>query len=283
MDKIMKGKYCLITGANSGIGKATAIKLAQLGGNIIMACRNPIKAEEAKKEIIHRSGNDKVDVILVDFAKQNEIRTLAKQYQDNYPQLDVLINNAGLISDKRIETSEGYELTFAVNHLGYFLLTNLLLDQLKATPNSRIVNVSSEAHRIGKLNFNDLHLAKDYSNIKAYSNSKLANILFTLELANQLKNTTVTTNSLHPGVVNSNFGGNSSMFWQAMVAMARPFMVSIEKGAETSIFLASSDQVNQISGRYFVRKKQRRPSDEANNIEIAKKLWEVSLALTGLN
>ena len=279
----MQGKYCLITGANSGIGKATAIKLAQLGAHIIMACRNPIKAEDAKKEIVHRSKNKNVDIMLVDFAKQAEIRTLAKHYKEKYDKLDVLVNNAGLISDKRIETTDGYELTFAVNHLGYFLLTNLLLETLKASPNSRVVNVSSEAHRMAKLNFEDLHLTKDYSNIKAYSNSKLANILFTRELAERLKGTSVTTNALHPGVVNSNFGGNSSMFWQAMVVMARPFMVSIEKGAETSIYLASSDDVKAVSGKYFVRKKQKSPSNEAVNAQVAKKLWDVSLELTGLN
>lgn len=282
MKKALKGKYCLITGANSGIGKATAIQLALQGAHIIMACRNPLKAEEAKKEIIYRSGNEQVDILLVDFAKQEEIRALAAAYQSKYPKLDLLVNNAGLIADKRIETAEGYELTFAVNHLGYFLLTNLLIDSLKSADRARVINVSSEAHRIGKLNFDDLHLKNDYSNIKAYSNSKLANILFNLELSSQLEGTGITTNALHPGVVNSNFGGNSSMLWQAMIVMARPFMVSIEKGAETSIYLATSDDVAAVSGRYFVRKKQRKPNSDAMDRVLAKRLWDISLELTGL-
>lgn len=283
MDKTMKEKRCLITGANSGIGKATAIQLAQAGAEIIMACRNPLKAEEAKKEIIYRSGNDKVSILLVDFAKQEEIRALAEEFNKKYDSLDILVNNAGLIAEKRMTTKEGYELTFAINHLGYFLLTHLLLDSLKASPNARIVNVASEAHRMGKLDFNDLHLSKDYSNIKAYGNSKLANILFTLELSKQLEGTNITANSLHPGVVNSNFGGNSSMFLKALVVMARPFMVSVEKGAETSMYLASSPEVEQVTGRYFVRKKQKRPSTDANDPVLAKKLWDVSLELTGLS
>jgi len=278
----MKGKRCLITGANSGIGKATAIKLAQMGGHIIMACRNAIKAEEAKKEIIHRSGNQQIEIMLVDFAKQADVHALADQFKSSYSHLDVLVNNAGLIAEKRETTSEGYELTFAVNHLAPFLLTHLLLDQLKAAESARVINVSSEAHRIGKLNFGNLHLERDYTNIKAYANSKLCNILFTNTLAKKLKETNITTNALHPGVVNSNFGGNSSMFWQAMVAMARPFMVSIEKGAETSIYLASAQEVANTTGMYFVRKKKRRPSADAANTQIAQKLWDVSLALTGL-
>ncbi|MGB0523702.1 MAG: SDR family oxidoreductase [Flammeovirgaceae bacterium] len=282
MRKVLKGKRCLITGANSGIGKATAIQLAQQGAQIIMACRNPIKAEEAKKEVIFRSGNERVEVMLVDFAKQDEIRALADEFKSKYQQLDILVNNAGIIADQRKVTQEGYELTFAVNHLGYFLVTNLLLEELKASPSARIINVSSEAHRMGKINFDDLHLERDYSNIKAYSNSKLANILFTHELAKKLKETPVTVNALHPGVVNSNFAENSSMFLKTMMVLARPFMVSIEKGAETSIYLASSEEVAGISGRYFVRKKAKAPSADASNPALAKKLWDISLELTGL-
>lgn len=282
MNVQMKGKIVLITGANSGIGKATAIKLAQMGGKIVMACRNAIKAEDAKKEIIYRSGNDDVEILLADFAKQEEVHALAEEFKQRYDTLDVLVNNAGLIADRRATTTEGYELTFAVNHLAPFLLTHLLMEPLKAAKQGRIINVSSEGHRIGKLNFDNLMLERDYSNMKAYANSKLANILFTKELVNHLKGTNITTNALHPGVVDSNFAGNSSMFWQAMMAMAKPFMISIEKGAETSIYLASSEKVATSTGLYFVRKKAKKPSGDANNPAIAKRLWDISLGFTGL-
>jgi len=179
-------------------------------------------------------------------------------------------------------TEEGYELTFAVNHLAPFLLTHLLMEPLKAADQGRIINVSSEGHRIGKLNFDNLMLERDYSNIKSYANSKLANILFTKELNKKIEGTNVTTNALHPGVVDSNFAGNSSIFWQAMMTMAKPFMLSIEKGAQTSIYLASAEELATTTGLYFVRNKVRKPSADANNPEIAKRLWDISLQLTGL-
>ncbi len=279
----MKDKICLITGANSGIGKATAIALAHQGAKIVMACRNKDKAELAKNEIVGKSGNEEVEIMLVNFASQKSVREFATEFKSKHSKLDILVNNAGLIAQSREVTEDGIEISFAVNHLGHFLLTNLLMEELKNAESARIINVSSEAHRLGSIDFNNLNLENGYSNVKSYANSKLANILFTLELSKRLETDGITANSLHPGVVDSNFAGNSSIFWQALMTMAKPFMVSIEKGAETSVYLASSPEAENMNGKYFVRKKEKEPSKAAKNEAVAKKLWEVSEKLVGLN
>jgi retinol dehydrogenase-14 len=278
----MSEKICLITGATSGIGKATAMGLANMGASVAMVGRDRDRGEAVMAEIKEGSGNGSVDLMLADVSSQEEIRRLADEFKEAYPRLDVLINNAGVFLSKRITTVDGMETTFAVNHLAYFLLTNLLLDLLKASAPSRIVNVSSGAQSNGTIDFDDLQGEKGYKGTKAYSQSKLANVLFTYELARRLEGTGVTANCLHPGAVKTNFGSGSSGVFGFMVRALRPLMISPEKGAETSIYLASSPEVEGLSGRYFVKKAEARSSDVSYDERIARRLWDVSAELTNL-
>ncbi len=278
----MGEKVCLITGATSGIGKATAMGLATLGASVVMVGRDRGKGEVVMAEIKEKSGNTSVDLMLADLSSQEEIRRLADEFKEAYPQLDVLINNAGVFRSKRITTADGLETTFAVNHLAYFLLTKLLLDVLKASAPSRIVNVSSGEHSNATIDFDDLQGEKGYKGPKAYSQSKLATVLFTYELARRLEGTGVTANCLHPGVVGTNFGSGVSGVSGFMVRALRPLMISPEKGAETSIYLASSPEVEGLSGRYFVKKAEARSSHVSYDERLARRLWEVSAELTNL-
>jgi retinol dehydrogenase 14 len=278
----MDEKVCLITGATSGIGKATAMGLANMGASVVMVGRDRSRGETAMAEIKEGSPNASVDLMLADVSSQEQIRRLADEFREAYPRLDVLINNAGVFLSKRITTADGIEMTFAVNHLAYFLLTNLLLDMLKASAPSRIVNVSSGAQSNGTIDFGNLQGEKGYKGTKAYSQSKLANVLFTYELARRLEGTGVTANCLHPGAVRTNFGSGSSGVFGFMVRALRPLMISPEKGAETSKYLAFSPEVEGLSGRYFVKKAEARSSDESYDEKIARRLWEVSAELTNL-
>ena len=279
-DEDMVNKIVLITGANSGIGKETAIALARKGAHIIMLCRNQEKAEKAMIEIKERANTEHVDLIIADLSDQKAIYSAVAQFKTKYNRLDVLINNAGSILKERQETTEGYEMTFAVNHLGHFLLTLLLLDVLIRSEPSRIINVSSAAHRFGKLDFENINLEEKYSSFRAYSNSKLANVLFTYELARRLEGTRVTVNALHPGVINSNFGrGQFSRFLTPFIATSTLFMIDSEKGAETSVYLASSNEMKEVSGKYFKKKKAVKSSKASYNREDQKKLWQLSLAM----
>jgi retinol dehydrogenase 14 len=281
----MGERVCLITGATSGIGKATAMGLANMGASVVLVSRDRGKGEAVMTEIKEKSGNASVDLLLADVSSQEEIRRLAEEFKEAYPRLDVLINNAGVFSSKRITTADGIEMTFAVNHLAYFLLTNLLLDVLKASAPSRIVNVSSGDHSNGTIDFDDLQGEKGYKGPKAYSQSKLANVLFTYELARRLEGTGVTANCLHPGgrmPVRTNFGSGVSGVFGLMVRALRPLMISPEQGAETSIYLASSPEVEGVSGKYFVKKTEARSSDESYDEKIARRLWQVSAELTNL-
>ncbi len=278
----MGEKVCLITGATSGIGKATAMGLATLGASVVMVGRDRGKSEAVMAEIKEKSGNTSVDLMLADLSSQEEIRRLADVFKEAYSRLDVLINNAGLFRSKRFTTADGLETTFAVNHLAYFLLTKLLLDVLKASAPSRIVNVSSGEHSNATIDFDDLQGEKGYKGAKAYSQSKLANVLFTYELARRLEGTGVTANCLHPGVVRTNFGSGVSGVFGFMVRALTPLMRSPETGAETSIYLASSAEVEGLSGRYFVKKAEARSSDVSYDERLARHLWEVSAELTNL-
>jgi NAD(P)-dependent dehydrogenase (short-subunit alcohol dehydrogenase family) len=281
----MGEKICLITGATSGIGKATAMGLANMGASVVMVGRDRGRGEAALAEIKEKCTNASVDLMLADLSSQQEIRRLADEFKEAYPRLDVLINNAGLFRSKRITTADGLEMTFAVNHLAYFLLTKLLLDVLEASAPSRIVNVSSGEQRNGTIDFDDLQGEKGYEGPKAYSQSKLADVLFTYELARRLEGTGVTANCLHPGgriPVRTNFGSGVSGVFGFTVRALRPLMISPEKGAETSIYLASSQEVEGLSGRYFVKKAESRSSDVSYDERIAKRLWEVSADLTNL-
>jgi retinol dehydrogenase 14 len=283
----MKGsmgeKVCMITGATSGIGKATAMELASMGASVVMVGRDLGRGEAALAEIKEQSANASVDLMLADLSSQQEIRRLADEFKETYPRLDVLVNNAGLFRSERITTADGLETTFAVNHLAYFLLTNLLLDTLKASAPSRIVNVSSGDHASGTIDFDDLQKEKGYKGAKAYSQSKLANVLFTHELARRLEGTGVSANCLHPGAgIRTNFGSGVSGVFGFMVRAMGPLMKSPEKGAETSIHLASSPEVEGLSSRYFAKKAGARSSVVSHDERLARRLWEVSEDLTNL-
>ena len=279
----LDGRVCLITGSTSGIGKATAMGLASMGASIVMVSRDRGRGEAALAEIKERSSNASVDLMLADLSSQEDIRRLADEFKEAYPRLDVLINNAGVIRSKRVTTADGIEMTFAVNHLAYFLLTNLLLDVLEASAPSRIINVASGEQRNGTIDFDDLQGKKRYKGAKAYSQSKLANVLFTYELARRLEGTGVTANCLHPGAgVRTNLGSGVSGVFGFTVRALTPLMKSPEKGAETSIYLASSPEVEGVSGRYFVKIAEARSSDMSYDERIAGRLWEASAELTDL-
>jgi NAD(P)-dependent dehydrogenase (short-subunit alcohol dehydrogenase family) len=274
-------RIALVTGANSGIGKITARELARQGMRVLMVCRDARKGEAARQAIIAESGNRRVDLLLCDLSDQEAIVKLAAAIRSQYPHLDVLINNAGLIVEKRLTTPQGLEYTFALNHLAPFLLTHLLLDWLRKGEDARIITVSSEAHRFARLDFSDLQSEKQYSALRAYANSKLSNILFTRQLASIVKSAGISVNCLHPGVVATNFGGSfQGGFSRLLLWLGRPFFISPEKGAETSIFLASSPEAQGMTGLYFDKKSPREPSSQALSQLNAEKLWDQSLKLT---
>jgi NAD(P)-dependent dehydrogenase (short-subunit alcohol dehydrogenase family) len=235
----MKNKLCIITGANAGIGFETAKELARQGAFIVMVCRNEDKAIAAKKAIQQETPSAGIDIIVCDFSIQDEIRKAASEILEKYEKIDVLINNHGFITNKYEETVDGLESIFAVNHIGYFLFTNLLLPTIKNSGKARIINVASNAHQGGKFEPENLQLKKNFDSWKSYSNSKLFNILFTIELANRLKDSEVTTNCLHPGVIRSNFGNGLSSFAALLWKLGSPFMKTNRQGAETTIYLSS--------------------------------------------
>ena len=276
----MSGKTCLVTGANSGIGKVTATELARLGAHVVMVCRDRARGEAALAEIKQGTGNDQVELMLCDLSSQADIRRFADEFKATHDRLDVLVNNAGVYLRKRETTVAGIEMTFAVNHLAYFLLTNLLLDLLKQSAPSRIVSVSSDAHKHGHINFDDLHGEKSYSGVKAYCHSKLANILFTRELAKRLAGTRVTANCLLPGAVAT---GIFRALPKPIEAIIKLLTISPKKGAQTSVYLASSPAVAEVTGKYFVRSAEARPSAEAQDDSVAARLWAESARLTSLN
>lgn len=279
----MKNKLCVITGANSGIGFETSKELARQGAFLIMVCRNEDKALVAKQEIMNDTSGSGIDIVLCDFSSQDDIRKAANEIKSKYEKIDVLINNHGFVAAKYNETIEGLEETFGVNHIGYFLFTNLLLENIKASGKARIINVASEAHRSGRFDPDDLQIKDNFSTWKAYANSKLYNILFNVELANRLKGTGVTSNCLHPGVISSNFGSNSTMLVRVFWKLASPFMKSNKEGAQTTIYLATSDEVEEVNGAYFKDSKVVAPTDIAFDKEAAEKLWEKSEELCALD
>jgi len=275
----MKGKTCVVTGTTSGIGKETAVALAAAGARVAIVCRTRDKGEPALAEIRQRSGGA-VDLFVADFASQRAVRALAVRLAAALPRVDVLVNNAGLIMDERVLTEDGLETTFAVNHIGYFLLARLLQPKLCASAPARIVNVASRAHRSGTIRFDDLMGARGFDGWKAYTQSKLANVVFTYELARRLAGTGVTVNSLHPGVVASGFGNAGPTLIRLGVRIGRPFMKTPARGAETSIYLASAPEVQGVSGKYFVNRREARSSHESYDPAIAARLWTVSEELT---
>lgn len=274
----MSHKTALVTGANSGIGRITALELAKRGYHLIMVCRNRIKADEAKKVIVKESGNSNVDIIICDLGNMKQIREKTSEIRNQYQHLDLLVNNAGMLPDGvRKETEEGIEVTFAVNHLSYFLLTKELMPLLESRPGSRIINVASEAHRSGVFDPDNLTLKKGYYTFKAYGNSKLFNIMFTRQLASEIEGEEISTFSLHPGVVDTNFAANSNSLYAWFFNLGRFFMISPKKGAETVLYLCLEPGIESLSGQYFVKKKPAKPKVNAATNEVAcKKLWELS-------
>ncbi len=279
----MKGKVVLITGANSGIGKAAASDLAKQGAHVVMMSRNVEKGEAARKAVISESGNSLVDLMECDLADMASIRRFAAEFLSKYDRLDVLINNAGIFTNTRMETADGLEYQIGVNHFGHFLLTDLLLDLLKKSTTARIINVSSAAHLGGKINFDDLHLKKRYSAWVSYAQSKLANVLFTYELAHRLTGTGITANCLHPGLVSTRFAydrKDEKPHW--MMKMVGSFSITPEKGAETTVYLASSPEVEGQTGKYFVKKKAKSSSKASYDLASAQRLWEISVETTAI-
>ena len=277
---LMEGKVVMITGATSGIGRVTAKTLAGMGADMVVLGRDAQKGKRLMAEISDTTGGKDAEYILCDLASLENVRKAATEFLSRFDRLDVLIANAGGINGKRMTTKDGFEYTFGVNHLAHFLLTNLLLESLKASAPARVVVTSSSAHALGHIEFDDLMSERRYRALKAYSQSKLANALFTFELSRRLQGTGVSANCFHPGVTRSNFVRNMGGVASVMAPIVGAFMQSSEKGARTQIYLASSLEVEGLTGKYFVRSRLEPSSKESNDIESAKRLWETSEELT---
>ena len=279
----MTGKVCLVTGANSGIGKATAMGLARMGATLVMVCRSRERGEAAQAEIIGESCNRYVDLLIADLSSQGSIRKLARAFQTKYVELHVLVNNAGAIPNRRRLTVDGVETQFAVNHLAPFLLTNLLLDVLKATPSACVVTVSSQVHSKSPLDLDDLQSEREYSASQVYRKTKLANVLFTYELARRLRGSGVRANCLHPGVIATklldDYMGRSQ---EAGFGSGSASGESPEQGSEAVLYLATSPEVEGVSGKYFFDNVTRESAPVSYDEEQARQLWEISAELTGL-
>eukprot|EP00092_Neocalanus_flemingeri_P019775 GFUD01021415.1.p1 GENE.GFUD01021415.1~~GFUD01021415.1.p1 ORF type:complete len:334 (+),score=104.31 GFUD01021415.1:80-1081(+) len=283
----LDGKTVVITGANTGIGKITALDLSKRGAKVVMLCRNVEKAEEAAEEI-RKATEGEVVVHKLDLSSLASVRECAEQLGNSLEKIDILINNAGIMACPELRTTEGFEMQIGTNHFGHFLLTNLLMPQLKkAAPTARIVNVSSLAHERGRMQWEDINWDKTpYNAIQAYSQSKLANILFTKELARKGEGSGVNAYALHPGVINTELGrhlkdtfGPAVMLWK----LAVPFIKTPDSGAQTTIYCAVEESLADHNGRYYSDCKEKQPAPQAENIEDAKKLWEVSEQLVNLN
>lgn len=279
----LAGRTVLITGATSGIGLATALGLARMGAHLAITGRDRVRTEDAAREI-RAAGDGQVDLFIADLSSQLEVRRLAEQVLHSFSQIDVLINNVAGYWDTRHVTVDGLERTFALNHLAPFLLTNLLLDMLKQSAPARVVTVSSNAHVSGRIDFSDVQGERSYSGARAYSQSKLANVMFSYELAMRLKDTSVTANALHPGVVSTSFGADDPpRIQKLLVPVLRPFMKSPARGAATSIHLASTPELVQLTGRYFANSKRKKSSERSHDQAAAARLWQVSAEMVGLS
>ena len=276
----MTGKTVLVTGASSGIGEATAARLAAMGAHVVLVSRTKKRGEEARARILGKHPGASLDLLIADLSTTTAVRALADEFKAKYPRLDVLINNAGLITSRRRVTSDGLEMQFAVNHLAYFLLTGLLLDVLRASAPSRIVNVASTAQSSGVIDFTDLQMTRHYRGWQAYANTKLMNVVFTYELARRLEGTGVTANCLHPGVIYTGLMRNFSVVIHVLWIAVRRFFKQPDDGAETPVYLASSPEVEAVSGKYF---RYCRPMDTvavSRDREVQRRLWEESERLT---
>jgi NAD(P)-dependent dehydrogenase (short-subunit alcohol dehydrogenase family) len=279
----MIGKICIVTGANSGIGKETALGLAQMEARVVMVCRNAEKGKAALEEIRRESGSSQVDLLIADMSSQASVRALAEEIRQKYPRLDVLVNNAGGAAPDRKLSADGIEMTLATNHLGPALLTLLLLDLLKASAPSRIVNVSSsEAQSPARLDTNDLQFERrKYRSVAAYGQSKLLMNTFTFELARRLAGTGVTANCLHPGAVATNIW-SAIPIGKLIVAVGKPFMLNSKQGAAVSLHLATSPEVAQVSGEFFVKSKPARSNPLSRDPKVMAEVWLCTGKMTGL-
>jgi retinol dehydrogenase 12 len=273
----MAGKVCLVTGATAGIGEAAALLLAKRGAAIVGVGRNPQKNKNSTEMIKSETGNLNVEYLLADLSSQKDIHKLAKQFKDKYDRLDVLINNAGATFGERLESIDGIEMTFALNHLGYFLLTNLMQDNLEASAPSRVINVSSSLHKLGKLDFDDIPFKSGYARSKAYQRSKLANIAFTYELSRQFSNQQITVNAMNPGLVATNVGQAAGGVAAKIKGLVDKIAgLTPEEGAQTIIYLATSPEVIGVTGRYFVKEKSIPSSKITYDLGFCQRLWDVS-------
>ncbi len=275
----LNGKVCIVTGSSSGIGLVTAKELAKMGATIVLVARDEARGTAALSKVIEYSGNDNAELLLCDFSSQSSIVAFTEAFKRKYQQLDILVNNAGMMSNERLETDSGIELTFAVNHLGYFITTNLLLDMLKETPASRIIVVASDLHLQGKINLDDIMHQHDYHGFTAYCDSKLANLLFTYKMAGDLRGSDTTINALHPGVIKTKFGiedrNSDSSFPMGKV--------SPELGAKAQIFLSASPEVQGVSGKYFNERRMERSSALSYDEVLADLLWQKSIEYSSMS
>ena len=279
--KSMQGKVCLVTGATAGIGKVAATALAMQGAQVVIAGRSPQKTRDTADQIKSETGNELVQYLLADFSDLQQVSDLASAYKERYSRMDVLLNNAGTYFNTRVKTAYGVEMTFLVNHLAPFLLTNLLLELIQASAPARIINVASDAHKFATLNFDDLGFEHGYFGFNAYGRSKLANVLFTYELARRLEGSGVTVNAVHPGHVATDiWKTNFSIFGPALKFVMSLFSLTPQQGADTLIYLASSPDVAQITGQYFIKRKAVPSSSLSHDKETARHLWEFSERIT---
>ncbi|WP_145320317.1 SDR family oxidoreductase [Paenibacillus xylanexedens] len=281
----MSNQTAIVTGANSGMGLATTIELARQGYRVIMACRSEKRGQEALQEAVRQSGSSAIELMLCDLGSLDSIRQFARTFRECHDSLDVLVNNAGVVMVKRKETSDGFEQSIGINHLGHFLLTLLLIEPLKAAKQGRVVNVSSGAYKAGKIHFEDPHLHKGYNPIKSYAQSKLANVLFTRALARKLSGTSVTVNCLHPGAVGTSIGvdRNTGFGTRIMAFVGKlPFFLSPEEGARTAVYLATSPEVVGITGGYFYQQKEQQLKAHAVDDASAERFWMWSEEQVGL-
>jgi retinol dehydrogenase 12 len=280
----MQDQICLITGATAGIGFVTARALAQRGATIVLVARNRTKAQQTVDQLRTATGNRAVDFLLADLSVQAQIHAVAEAFQQRYGRLDLLINNAGALFMRQQESVDGIEMSFALNHLSYFLLTHLLMEPLRASPAPRIINVASDAHRGAQLQFDDVQSKHRYSGFAVYGRSKLANLLFTYELARRLDGSGMTANALHPGFVATNFATNNGWLTRLLMrGLLHRFALSPAEGAKTTIYLATAPDVALISGQYFVDQQPAASSPESYDLSASRRLWQISEQLTGIS
>lgn len=274
----------LITGANGGIGYYIAKGIADAGHHVIMVCRNPVKAKAAQERLMQETGNTQIDLLICDLSSQQQIRDTAAKINADYPRLDILINNAGLMNSACVLSEDNIEMAWAVNNLAPFLLTHLLLDKLRASTPARIINLSSSAHWVANINFNNLYHEKNYGTLTVYAQSKLASLLWTFEMARRLEGSGITVNAVHPGTVATGIGDKGvTKTFRFLWNLIKPVILTEKKGARTPIYLALSEKVADKTGKYYVRKRPRPTSKRSRNRDLALKVWELNEKMTGLD